>query len=332
MEPTPIGRELVSRIKQEVPRSPGVYLFQDRFGAIIYIGKSVNLKRRMCGYFGRNVTRFDGRMKRMVHSIRDFNFLATDSDLSALLAEDELIKQPLPYFNRRQKKFGNYRYLELTKDPYPCLKIVEQPDGLDRSRYFGPFPDIHFIGRLLAVVQRCFALRACTDPVPSRECINHQIARCKGPCQGLIEPLEYDKIVMRVEAFLNGDAGLAEDALHRDMNRYAGSLEFERAAQLKESLEFCRRFSKRQRFTHAFRTRRLTVRRKDQKKPAYLFEEGCRILQPSDRRSGESGPAVKGTAGATTRKAEDDRFLLDRANIVYHWLHRNQDRFDYRFD
>ncbi|MHC4944091.1 MAG: excinuclease ABC subunit UvrC [Planctomycetota bacterium] len=332
MEPTPIGRELVSRIKQEVPRSPGVYLFQDRFGAIIYIGKSVNLKRRMCGYFGRNVTRFDGRMKRMVHSIRDFNFLATDSDLSALLVEDELIKRHLPYFNRRQKKFGNYRYLELTQDPFPCLKIVEQPGGLDRSRFFGPFPDIHFIGRLLAVVQRCFALRACTDPAPSRECLNHQIARCMGPCQGLIEPLDYDKIVKGVEAFLNGDAGLAEDALRRDMDRCAGSLEFERAAHLKESLEFCRRFSKRQRFTHAFRTRRLMIRRKNLKEPAYLFEEGCRILEPDDRRSRKSERAVKESAVGITRKAEDDRFLLDRANIVYHWLRRNRDRFEHHFE
>jgi excinuclease ABC subunit C len=320
MEPSPSADELANRIRREVPAAPGVYLFRDRFGAIIYVGKSVNLKRRMAGYFGRNRSRHEGRMKRMVHSIQDFTYRTTDSDLSALLVEDELIKRHLPFFNRRQKKFGNYRYLELTDDPFPCLRVVEEPGGIDRARLFGPFPDLHFIGRLRSLIQRCFSLRDCTEAAPSRRCLNLQIARCEGPCQGLIEPGEYGRNVKEVEAFLKGDANQAKEKLREDMARAAGALDFEQAARCMESLGFCDRFTRRQRFTHRFRFERLTIREKGQAEAAYLFEDGRRIRPPNDDGSGEAAPI------------EDDRFLLDRAHIVYHWLGRNRERFEHHFE
>lgn len=321
---------ILSRVRAEVPQEVGVYLFYDHYGRVIYVGKSINLKRRMSGYFQGSPRGLENRILRMIFSVSDFCFHATGSELSALLLEDRLIKQHLPPFNTRQKEFNEYQYLSMTSDSYPRLKRLDRFDACKDENIFGPFKDKYFVDELLEIIHKHFHLRSCREPDPSRKCLNHDINLCEGPCRRNITPFDYSRIVDSVAGFLNGEEGELLARLERSMEKNASELDFEGASNAKKRIAFCRGFCERQRFIRRFKTGNLVILEKDSGLTHVFIRGGwyehkgrmsiCGLHDLDDSVLQKTDTAVG-----------DERHLSDRAHIIYNWMRGNTDSFSHQF-
>ncbi|HPF15373.1 MAG: excinuclease ABC subunit UvrC [Planctomycetes bacterium] len=232
-----------------IPERPGVYLFRDRAGGVLYIGKAVNLKARLRSYQRPGA---DGRLN-VAFLDRDaerVETIVTRTEAEALLLEDSLIKQYKPPHNIRLKDDKSFLMLRVDlNEPFPRFRFVRahRPDedkAAGRSRYFGPFASARVVRRTLEDLHRVVPLRDCPDSVMnhrSRPCLKHQIGLCTAPCVGLIEAPAYAELVERAMQILGGDiAELEQDLLGR-MQRASTALEFERAAEWRDRLAALRR-------------------------------------------------------------------------------------------
>ena len=315
------NQSIVARIRKEAPNSAGVYLFKGDNQIVIYVGKSVNLKQRMASYFYENSKPVETRIQQMVFSIRDFAFIETGTELLALILEDQLIKKHLPAYNIKQKEFKEYRYLLLTNDTFPTLKIITHDDAPNRAGdIFGPFKDEYFVRDLLDIIYRRLNLRQCQEHEPVQRSINYELGLCTGPCRGKIGAQDYAVIAQRVSDFLNGDEKHLFEILSRAMGDFAASLEYEKAADVKREIEFCQKFCKRQRFLHQFKTSKLTIEKNSGATERYTLMKG--VLSSAKFNGADIPPLGFDTY---TTEHSDARYILDRANIVYNWLNRSTD-------
>jgi excinuclease ABC subunit C len=321
-------KSLVARIGREVPRRPGVYSFLDRHGAVLYIGKSIDLRRRMSSYFTRYGPRAGGRLRRLVFSTHDFRIQETRSELLALLLEDRLIKRHCPLFNKRLKDFERYRYLRLSGPPYPALLESDASSCRECPDAFGPFPDGSFLEMIRETVCSVLNLRSCTDPEPTGRCIRSATGSCRGPCRTPITAEDYGRIVSRVTEYLDGDGGHVFRLLTRRMERSAEALEYERAAQLKELLDFNRRFCERQRFIRHFTTGKLFIREENPRTSPHVFVEGRLQVPDAESPDVDVKRAIAAVRPGSGNPSEDDRFVHDRAVIVFGWINRNRETVD----
>lgn len=215
-----------------LPCSPGVYLFSDEPGHLLYVGKSVNLRDRVRSYFrkGGGHTRRTERLKREVQHIEVYH---TGSELEALLLESRLIKERQPIYNVRGRRYEHYPFLKLTAERYPRLMVtrVLEEDG---SRYFGPFHSASYLTEALEHLQPVFGLRTCSV-LPERPCLQLDLARCAGPCTGRVDAAYADG-VRQLEAVLKGDPGDLVTRMRAEMTAASESFEFERAARLRDRL------------------------------------------------------------------------------------------------
>jgi excinuclease ABC subunit C len=232
-----------------VPRRPGVYLFRDGGGRVLYVGKARDLRARLASYRrpggdGRLQIRFLERDAEAVETI------VTRTEAEALLLEDALIKQHRPPHNVRLKDDKSFLMLRLDRgEAWPRLKLVRahspkagKPSG--RSRFFGPYASSAAVRRTLADLHRVVPLRDCPDHVlnhRSRPCLKHQIGLCSAPCVGLVEAAEYDELVERAVRILSGDTAELEADLERRMREASERLDFERAAGWRDRLQALRR-------------------------------------------------------------------------------------------
>jgi len=313
-------QKLATAIRRQVPRESGVYLFRDRSGAPLYIGKSVNLRQRMLSYFGSDPTRLETRIRQMAFSVRSFEFRVTASELMALWLENALIKQERPVFNVRQQEYDQYRYVVLTDDLYPTCKIVDHQESMD-GRVFGPFRDRYLAADIIDIVNRYFRIRWCRDAQPFRKSLNFDLDFCTGPCRNRISVEDYAQIVDRVVRFLNGDEGWVADRLEREMTQSSSNCDFEKAAELKEKLAFCKNFCARQRFIHGFNSTALTIRDEGKERLEYRFKNGD-LVQVVPIGGTESGGVPVPEEVLVSQR--DPRFLLDKASLVYSWLKKNR--------
>ena len=300
---------IAAAIKSGVPQKAGVYLFRGGTGEVIYVGKSVNLRQRMLSYFQADRSKLDSRIRELVFRIRDFSFELTETELLALLLEDRLIKEHLPSYNVRQKEFEQYRYLEVTEDATPICTMHSHADLPTGPRIFGPFRDQYFVEDLLRVIDQCFVLPASLGRESGRD--------------------DRAATVGRILDFLEGDEKAAVPLLTRRMNDHSGKLEFERAAEIKEQIELCHRFCERQRFLHDFRSRGLVVLHRADDCVAYTFDRGS-FRGHEKVSAGTDLSRLSGAAGSSAPE-EDERFVFDRANIVFNWLSRMGDQCEWRF-
>ncbi len=223
----------------KLPESPGVYIFRDDKGDVIYVGKAVSLKHRLRSYFGAAASR-DPKVKALMSRARDLEYITTDSEVEALILESNLIKEHRPRYNVFLKDDKSYPYLKVTlNEEFPRVFITRRVVK-DGSRYFGPYTQVGAVHETLRLLKRIFPLRSCKQKTlasRSRPCLNQHIKRCLGPCCGLITPEEYRRVVDGVLLFLEGkQEQLVEDLRHR-MEQAAEKLEFERAAQLRDQLQ-----------------------------------------------------------------------------------------------
>ena len=322
-------QEIFSLIRKKIPKKPGVYLFSDQNDDIMYVGKSVDLRQRISSYFRANMHKIEYRIREMVFNIGDIDFYETGTELLALLLEDALIKKYQPRYNVRQQQYLGYQYVLLTEGRYPTCRMISHLDGPDEGRIFGPFKNRFFVKDLLWIIRRYLGLRSCEETEPARFSLGYEFGYCTGPCREKISPEAYSHIVERVVDFLNGNEVYVTKKLTESMENASTALQFEKAEELKERIDFCERFCARQRFLHHFREQRLTLSENGNIEVTYEFERGrLKNLQgvPSEA---QGSKAI--LLNEVIESDEDPRFLLDRANIVYSWIHNEKNECEYSF-
>ncbi len=222
-----------------LPERPGVYLFKDAGGQVIYVGKAASLRDRVRSYF-RGDRHLSGKALRLAAGIADLEHIVTDTEVEALILECNLIKKHRPRFNIRLRDDKNYPYLRVTvNEPWPRVVIARSMKD-DGARYFGPFTRSQAVHETLRVLRRVFPHRTCSDARfrqhRDRPCLHHFIKRCPGPCAGLTTPEAYRETIGQLVAFLGGRRDGLLDDLRRRMEEASERLEFERAAELRDKL------------------------------------------------------------------------------------------------
>lgn len=228
------------RTKLELlPNKPGVYLFKDAAGEVIYVGKAVSLRNRVRSYF-RAPRNLATKVLNMMSQVADLEYILTDSEVEALILECNLIKEHRPRFNVRLRDDKNYPYLRITVgEPWPRV-VVARGFKNDGSRYFGPFAQVGSIQETIRTLRQVFPFRTCSDARfrqhRSRPCLHYFIKRCPGPCAGLTTPQACREAIEQLIMFLEGRGGQVLERLRREMKEAAAKLEFERAATLRDRL------------------------------------------------------------------------------------------------
>ncbi|TCJ13690.1 excinuclease ABC subunit UvrC [Rubrobacter taiwanensis] len=240
--------------RSHLPRSPGVYIFRDSGGNVLYVGKARNLRSRVASYFTRSG---DGRPKigELRERVSEIDFIATGSETEALVLESNLIKRHRPRFNASLRDDKSYPYIVVTLgDEYPRVYATRGPHD-PRHRYFGPFPSAGAVHATLDVLNKTFPFRKCRGPQPGRRsgipCLNYHIGRSAAPCIGAVGREKYGRIISDVIAFLEGRVDHLIRERERRMEEAAKSLDFELAARLRDELAALRHVRERQRATIA---------------------------------------------------------------------------------
>jgi excinuclease ABC subunit C len=223
---------LNTRVKS-LPARPGVYLFKDANGKIVYVGKAKSLRSRVSNYF-QSTHPHDAKTQRLVGVIRDFDFIITNNELEALLLESTLIKKHKPRYNIRLKDDTGYPFLKITNEDYPRLEFARRVEA-DGARYFGPYSSASGVRGTLRFLRRVFPLRFC-ETMKKQPCMYYHIEKCPGPCRGDVSPEDYRKRVRAISMFLEGRAGEVVRGMQKEMKRSAAAKQFEKAAVLRDRL------------------------------------------------------------------------------------------------
>jgi len=234
---TQTGYELIHTYVQQLTAVPGVYRMLGEKAQVLYVGKARNLKARVSTYA--RPGQHSSRIARMISETTSMMFLTTRTETEALLLEQNLIKQLKPRYNvllRDDKSFPNT--LVTTEHSYPQIK-KHRGAKREKGHYYGPFASAGAVNRTLSQLQRVFMLRNCSDSMfdgRTRPCLQYQIKRCSGPCVGKISEDDYAKAVKDAERFLKGKSTLIQEELAKDMALASETMEFERAAALRDRI------------------------------------------------------------------------------------------------
>lgn len=231
-----------------LPEAPGVYLFTDAQGALLYVGKAVSLRKRVQSYFTDRDFAYDAeRLGAMVAQIADVEYLLTANELEALILESNLIKERRPRYNIVLRDDKHYPFIRLNpKDPFPALQVVRRIRR-DGALYFGPYVPAGTMWTLLALIHRTFPLRTCRSIAGRTRCLEYHLGRCQAPCEGLVTPEEYGEAVQKVRLLLEGKDREVIGQLTAQMRAAAERLDFERAARLRDQIDSLRRAAEGQR-------------------------------------------------------------------------------------
>ena len=231
------GHDVVGGYLRQIDNSPGVYRMLDAKGAVLYVGKARNLKKRVSNYA--KPSGHSGRIARMISETASMMFLTTATETEALLLEQNLIKQLKPRYNvllRDDKSFPNI--LVSQEHDFPQIK-KHRGAKKEKGSYYGPFASAGAVNRTLNQLQKVFLLRNCSDATfdaRTRPCLLYQIKRCSGPCVGRISQVDYAALVSDAEKFLQGRSTQMQETLAASMATASEAMEFERAAALRDRI------------------------------------------------------------------------------------------------
>lgn len=238
---------------KKLPRKPGVYIMRDDKDVILYVGKAINLHNRVRSYFRENIGRGPA-IDQMVSLIARFEYIVTDSELEALVLENNLIKENSPKYNTLLKDDKTYPYIKVTVgEDYPRI-LFSRTMKKDKSRYFGPYTSAAAVKDTIELLNKLYQLRTCNRVLPrdtglERPCLNYHIKQCLVPCQGYVSKEEYRQQVAGALEFLNGNYSPILKDLEEKMNKAAEELEFEEAARYRDLLSSVRQVSQKQKIT-----------------------------------------------------------------------------------
>ena len=232
--------EKLKQILPILPEKPGVYQYFDKEGTIIYVGKAKNLKRRVNSYFNKEQ---EGKVRAMIAHIDHMEYIVVNTEADALLLENNLIKRLQPHYNILLKDSKTYPWLCLSNEPFPRIFPTRRPVQ-DGSTYFGPYPMVRTLHTLLELIHEIYPLRSCAHRLDAqtiasgkvRLCLEYQMKRCAGPCQGLQTEQEYAEQISEIKTLLRGHIKPILQSLTRQMHEAAERLEFRKAQALKEKI------------------------------------------------------------------------------------------------
>src|SRR5258707_9638843 len=233
-----VPSEHIQSILKNLPRKPGCYLMKDPAGTVIYVGKAIDLRSRVRSYFDNSV--FDSKTLRLRSQIVDIDFLVLPTEIAALHTEYHLIQQYKPRFNIRLKDDKRYPYIAVRwADDFPKVELTRRMEQ-DGSRYFGPYTAAWSVRETLDVLRKAFPYLTCDREITGKDeraCLYYDIKLCNAPCIGNVTREEYRAGLQKLMDFLGGHS----DAIIKDtkarMMAFAESLDFERAAALRDQLQ-----------------------------------------------------------------------------------------------
>lgn len=238
---------------KKLPKNPGVYIMHDANDTIIYVGKAVNLHNRVRSYFRKIVGR-GPQIDRMVEQIARFEYIVTDSELEALVLENNLIKEHSPKYNTMLKDDKTYPYIKVTLgEEYPRILFARQMKK-DKSKYFGPYTSALAVKETIELLNHLYLLRTCNRALPKeigrdRPCLNYHIKQCLAPCQGTISREEYRERVAQAMEFLNGNYKPLLDDLQAKMQAASEAMEFEEAIRYRDLYQNVKSVAQKQKIT-----------------------------------------------------------------------------------
>ncbi|MBL4587149.1 MAG: excinuclease ABC subunit UvrC [Flavobacteriales bacterium] len=243
--------EHIQVLLKTIPDSPGVYQYYDQEGRILYVGKAKNLKKRVSSYFTKD--KYDSRKTALlVRKIRDIKFIVVESELDALLLENNLIKQHQPKYNVLLKDDKTFPWICIKKEPFPRIfptrRIVK-----DGSQYFGPYANVKMMHTLLDLIRQLYPLRTCTLKLTQENikaekfkvCLEYHIGNCKGPCVDKQTEVDYALSIQHIKKIIKGNIREVLDHLQNLMTGFSAKLEFENAQLVKEKIVLLQRFQSR---------------------------------------------------------------------------------------
>ncbi|MDE6339424.1 MAG: excinuclease ABC subunit UvrC [Muribaculaceae bacterium] len=230
-----------------LPEQPGVYMYLDKNGKVIYVGKAKRLKRRVSSYFNR---RHDStRTNLLVRNIVDMRFIVVPTEEDALHLENAMIKEYQPRYNVLLKDDKSYPWIVVTKELYPRVFMTREK-GM-HGRYYGPYANAGAARVVLQLIREIYPLRSCRHALDEKSvarnkyslCLDYHIHKCLGPCRGLVSPEGYGKYIARVRQILNGETVELENILKEEMSRLSDEWKFEEAQVVKEKYEAVRKYN-----------------------------------------------------------------------------------------
>lgn len=241
---------------KKLPAKPGVYIMHDKRDAIIYVGKAVNLHSRVRSYFRKNIGR-GPQIDKMVTQIARFEYIITDSELEALVLENNLIKEYSPRYNTMLKDDKTYPYIKVAVgSPYPRI-LFSREMKKDRSRYFGPYSSAAAVKDTIDLINKLYLLRTCNKSLPKecgkdRPCLNYHIKQCTAPCQGYVTEEQYREQVDKALDFLNGNYKPILNELEDKMREASESMDFEEAIKYRDLFNSVSKISQKQKITDSY--------------------------------------------------------------------------------
>jgi excinuclease ABC subunit C len=243
-------RDRLDRKLRLLPTSPGVYLFKDKRGDILYIGKAKSLRARVRNHFATDEA-MSIKNAEMIRRTADIDTIVVGSEAEALLLEANFIKEHRPRFNIRLRDDKKYPYIKVTmQEPFPRVYVTRRLEN-DGSRYFGPYADVGAMRQALEIIKRVYTVRSCRYDLPveapARPCLDYHIGRCQAPCVGLQSMESYRAMIDEVLGVLGGRIDVVRERVRAEMESSAESLNFEHAASMRDVLAGLEGIERRQR-------------------------------------------------------------------------------------
>ena len=227
----------IKEIIKKIPNNPGIYMMKDRDSKVIYVGKAINLKKRVSQYF--NKTTKSERIYKMTTLVCNIEYIVTRNEVEALLLECNYIKSLNPKFNVMLRDDKSYPYLKITvNEEYPTIYVTRKKIN-DKAIYFGPYTSVHSIRQTLEVIKELFPIKRCRYNLTKtkvKPCLYYHIGRCLAPCKNDVNKQEYKEMINQIIMFLNGKTKDIEDKIKLDIDKCIENLEFEKANVLKNRI------------------------------------------------------------------------------------------------
>lgn len=236
------AKDLLLKVNS-APKKPGIYQYYDQDGKLLYVGKAKNLKNRVSSYFNNDRSK-SGRIRLLVSKIRVIKYIITETEMDALLLENNLIKKHQPRYNVNLKDDKTYPWICIKNEPFPRIfktrTLIE-----DGSEYYGPFPSVRIMNTILELVRKNYKLRTCSYNLSEENikkgkfkvCLEYHIGNCKGPCEGKQSQVEYENNIDEIRNIIKGNVNVVKGQLKNEISKAVEDLDFEYAEEIKQKLE-----------------------------------------------------------------------------------------------